>query len=82
MSELTQAQIKITPFKISRFQIAIKGLSPLVMHAWSEKAKAILADFDNYLPKFVHVYPSSEAGEPEVSGVEKAAVADGELVSA
>ena len=52
------------------------------MHAWSEKAKAILADFDNYLPKFVHVYPSSEADSPEVSGVEKAAVADGELVSA
>ena len=48
----------------------------------SEKAKAILADFDNYLPKFVHVYPSSEADSPEVSGVEKAAVADGELVSA
>ena len=42
MSELTQAQIKITPFKISRFQIAIKGLSPLVMHAWSEKAKAMV----------------------------------------
>ena len=48
----------------------------------SEKAKAILADFDNYLPKFVHVYPSSEADSPEVSGIEKAAVADGELVSA
>ena len=42
MSELAQAQIKITPFKISRFQIAIKGLSPLVMHAWSEKAKRMV----------------------------------------
>ena len=34
----------------------------------SAKAAAILDDWDAYLPKFVHVYPTSEAEAPEVSG--------------
>ena len=43
----------------------------------SKKGQAVLDDWDNYLPKFWHVYPSSEANAPEVSGVqaEGAAVA-------
>ena len=47
----------------------------------SAKAKDILENWDEYLPKFWHVYPTSEKGAPEVSGVtadvedaEKAAV--------
>jgi len=35
----------------------------------SEKAQAILADWDNYLPKFWQVYPSSEKDAPEVTGI-------------
>jgi len=35
----------------------------------SEKAAAILADFEAYLPKFWQVYPMSEKNAPEVSGV-------------
>ena len=35
----------------------------------SAKARAILADWEGYLPRFWHVYPSSEKGSPEVSGV-------------
>ena len=35
----------------------------------SKKGQAVLDDWDNYLPKFWHVYPSSEANAPEVSGV-------------
>jgi len=41
----------------------------------SQKGAAILADWDNYLPKFWQVYPSSEKDAPEVSGV-AAAVED------
>jgi len=35
----------------------------------SKKAQTILDDWDAYLPKFKQVYPMSEAGAPEVSGV-------------
>ena len=35
----------------------------------SAKAKAILDDFEAYLPRFWHVYPSSEKNAPEVSGI-------------
>jgi len=35
----------------------------------SKRARHILANWDEYLPKFWHVYPSSEAEAPEVSGV-------------
>jgi len=35
----------------------------------SQKAKAILDDWEAALPKFWHVFPSSEAKAPEVSGV-------------
>merc|ERR1719247_3576095 len=35
----------------------------------SAKAKDILENWDAYLPRFWHVYPSSEKGAPEVSGV-------------
>jgi glutamate synthase (ferredoxin) len=35
----------------------------------SAKAKAILDDWEAYLQRFWHVYPSSEKGAPEVSGV-------------
>lgn len=41
----------------------------------SGKGAAILADWDNYLPKFWQIFPSSEAQAPEVSGV-AAAVKD------
>ena len=33
------------------------------------KAKKILDSWDEYLPKFWHVYPQSEAEAPEVSGI-------------
>ena len=33
------------------------------------QAKAILDDWEGYLPRFWHVYPGSEKGSPEVSGV-------------
>ena len=35
----------------------------------SAKAISILDQWDDYLPRFWHVYPSSEEGAPEVSGV-------------
>ena len=44
----------------------------------SAKAKAILDNWDEYLPRFWQVYPSSEKDAPEVSGLveaEKVAVA-------
>ena len=47
----------------------------------SPKAKAVLADFDAYLPKFWQVYPSSEKDAPEVSGV-AASVSAGSAVAA
>jgi len=40
--EIEAAQVKIKPIKKRKFQITIKGVSPLVMHAWSEKAKAMV----------------------------------------
>ena len=44
----------------------------------SKKAKAILDDWDAYLPKFKHIYPLSESEAPEVSGIVE--VADPETV--
>lgn len=35
----------------------------------SKRAQHILDNWDEYLPKFTQVYPSSEAEAPEVSGV-------------
>ena len=35
----------------------------------SAKAKAILDDWEGHLPRFWHVYPSSEKGAPDVSGI-------------
>ena len=40
--EIQEAVVKIKPIKKRKFQITIKGESPLVMHAWSEKAKAMV----------------------------------------
>ena len=40
--EIQAAEVKIKPIKKRKFQITIKGESPLVMHAWSEKAKAMV----------------------------------------
>ena len=40
--ETQAAEVKIKPIKKRKFQITIKGKSPLVMHAWSEKAKAMV----------------------------------------
>jgi len=45
----------------------------------SEKAQRILDNWDEYLPKFRHVYPLSEKDEPEVSGI-PAVVEEGVLV--
>ncbi len=36
----------------------------------SAKGKAILADWDNYLPQFWQVVPPSEADRPEVGAKE------------
>jgi len=36
----------------------------------SEQAQHILDNWDHFLPKFWHVYPLSEVGSPEVSGIE------------
>jgi len=44
----------------------------------SAKAKAILDDFEAYLPRFWHVYPSSEKNAPEVSGITEEARAAAE----
>ena len=44
----------------------------------SAKAKAILDDFEAYLPRFWHVYPSSEKNAPEVSGISEEARAAAE----
>ena len=35
----------------------------------SKKAQMILDDWEAYLPKFKHVYPTSESEAPEVSGI-------------
>lgn len=48
----------------------------------SSKGQQILESFDEYLPKFWQVYPSSEKDAPEVSGVEAAAVVDAAAVTA
>ena len=47
----------------------------------SKRAAQILDNWDEYLPKFWQVYPSSEKDAPEVSGVE-AAAAVGSAVTA
>ena len=81
MAARLNSDVKMQPVNAVGAKQLKELLEAYVEATESEKAKAIFADFDNYLPKFVHV-PSSEADSPEVSGVEKAAVADGELVSA
>ena len=35
----------------------------------SEKAQLILDNWEEYLPKFRHIYPTSESEAPEVSGI-------------
>uniref|UniRef100_A0A7S2DXM1 glutamate synthase (ferredoxin) n=1 Tax=Haptolina brevifila TaxID=156173 RepID=A0A7S2DXM1_9EUKA len=46
----------------------------------SKKAQMILDNWDEYLPKFRHIYPMSEKGEPEVSGIPAVAVEEEMLV--
>ena len=48
----------------------------------SKWAAAILADWETYLPKFRHVYPSSEKDAPEVSGVPVEEAATEEAIAA
>jgi len=48
----------------------LKGLIEEHLEATdSKRARQILANWDEYLPKFWQVYPQSEADAPEVSGV-------------
>lgn len=36
--EATEASIRLEPINVHTYRIPIRGLSPLIMHAWSEKA--------------------------------------------
>lgn len=38
-SKTTTTTLKVQPLKISRTVIVVRGVSPLIVHAWSEKAK-------------------------------------------
>merc|ERR1712087_388228 len=48
----------------------------------SPRARHILDNWDDFLPKFWHVYPLSEAESPEVSGVEAASIPLGSATEA
>ena len=52
-----------------------------VEHTGSAKGRQILERWDEYLPKFWHVYPTSESEAPEVSGI-ASVVTDGASVAA
>ena len=43
--------VEVKSFKIRRVQIPIKGISPLVVHAWSEKIKRAIEDNQAGKPK-------------------------------
>ena len=44
MAKMTEATVAITPLDIRKVQIRIVGDTPLIVHAWSEKAKKMMLD--------------------------------------
>jgi hypothetical protein len=40
----TETMIELKPIKIGQFKIELEGLTPLIVHAWSEKAKKEILD--------------------------------------
>lgn len=44
MAKATKVEVTVVEFKIHHVPILIKGISPLIVHAWSEKSKKMISD--------------------------------------
>lgn len=51
MQTKTSTKVEILDFSIKQVSIPITGISPLIIHAWSEKSKAMIADKQSKKPQ-------------------------------